>query len=84
MNTRARDRSSRLADDLPEVEIHAAERYLQYLTEYGDLVFRIATAASEEDEELSDSGHRLLDHGREDLAAGRAYTLAEVKRELDL
>ena len=41
-------------------------------------------AAPEEDEELSERGHRLLDEGREDLATGRTYNLDEVKRELDL
>ena len=41
-------------------------------------------AAPEEDEELSEKGHRLLAEGREDLAAGRTHTLDEVKRELGL
>lgn len=79
-----RGRLYRLVDRLPEAEIQAAERYLQYLAEYGDPLFRTAMAAPEEDEELSARGRRLLDEGREDLAAGRTYTLDEVKRELDL
>lgn len=41
-------------------------------------------AAPEENEESSEGGRRLLDAGREDLAAGRAHTLDEVKRELNL
>lgn len=83
MEANPRDRLHRLVDRLPEAEIHAAERYLAYLTEYGDPLFRIAMAAPEGDEELSERGRRLLDAGREDLAAGRTHTLDEVKRELD-
>ena len=45
---------------------------------------RAALAASEDEEELSENGRRLLNEGREDLAAGRTHTLDEVKRELDL
>ena len=84
MDVDPRERLHRLVDHLPEAEVHAAARYLEYLSECGDPLVRVATAAPEEDEELSERGHRLLDQGREDLAAGRTYTLDEVKRELDL
>ena len=84
MEANPRDRLYRLVNRLPDGESHAAERYLEYLTEYGDPLVRIAMAAPEEDEELSERGHRLLDEGREDLATGRTYNLDEVKRELDL
>lgn len=83
MEANPRDRLYRLVDRLPEAELHAAERYLAYLTAYGDPLFRIAMAAPDENEELSERGRRLLDAGREDLAAGRTHTLDEVKRELD-
>lgn len=79
-----RDRLHRLVDHLPDAEIHAAARYLEYLSECGDPLVRIAMTAPEEDEELSERGHRLLDEGRKDLAAGRTYTLDEVKQELNL
>ena len=66
------------------MEALAAERYLEYLTAHGDPLMRAALAASEDEEELSEDGRRLLNEGREDLAAGRTHTLDEVKRELDL
>lgn len=84
MDATFRDRLYRLVDRLPEAEVHAAERYLEYLAEYGDPLLRIAMAAPEENEDLSERGSRLLDAGREDLAAGRTHTLDEAKRELDL
>ena len=84
MEADSRDRLHRLVDHLPEAEVHAAARYLEYLSKCGDPLVRVAMTAPEEDEELSERGHRLLDDGREDLAAGRTYTLGEVKRELGL
>ncbi len=79
-----RDRLYRLVERLPEAEVPAAERYLEYLTAHGDPLIRVALAASEDEEELSETGRRLLGEGRGDLAAGRTHTLDEVKRELDL
>ncbi len=84
MEADLRTRLYRLVDRLPEAEIHAAERFLEYLAAHGDPLVRVAIAAQEEDEELSERGRRLLDEGREDFAAGRTHTLDEVKRELDL
>ena len=68
-------------DRLPDAEGLAAERYLQYLTAHGDPLLRAVLAAPEDQDELSESERRLLDEGREDLAAGRTHTLSEVERE---
>ena len=84
MNANLRDRLYRLVDRLPDAEGLAAERYLRYLAAYGDPLVRVALSAPEAEGELSDNGRRLLNEGRDDLAAGRTHTLAEVKRELDL
>ena len=84
MDANLRDRLYRLVDRLPDAEGLAAERYLQYLAAHGDPLVEAALAAPEDEEELSESGHRLLTEGLEDLAAGRTHTLDEVKRELDL
>lgn len=84
MDASLRERLYRLVDRLPDAEGLAAERYLQYLTAYGDPLVRAALSAPEDEDELSDGGRRLLNEGREDLAAGRTHTLDEVKRELDL
>ena len=84
MNASLRDRLYRLVDRLPDAEGLAAERYLRYLTACGDPLVRVALSAPEAEDELSDSGRRMLNEGRDDLAAGRTHTLDEVKRELDL
>lgn len=84
MEADPRDRLHRLVDHLPEAEVQAAARYLEYLSACGDPLVRVAMAAPEEDEELSERGRRLVAEGREDLAAGQTHTLDEVKRELGL
>jgi hypothetical protein len=67
---------------IPEREVHAAERYLEYLAEHGDPFIRKLMSLPEDNEELSEEGHRLLDEGYEDLRAGKTHTLEEVKQEL--
>ena len=46
MEATSRDRLCRLVDRLPEAETHAAERYLEHLTEYDDPLFQIAMGRS--------------------------------------
>lgn len=84
MDANLRDRLYNLVDCLPDAEVRAAERYLEYLTAHGDPLIRAALAAPEDEEELNANGLRLLNEGREDLAAGKTHTLDDVKRELDL
>lgn len=83
MEAKAKDRLHRLIELIPEREIHAAERYLEYLAEHGDPFLRKLIALPEEEEELSEEGHRLLDEGYEDLRAGQTHSLEDVKRELE-
>ena len=45
MDADPRDRLHRLVDHLPEAEVHAAARYLEYLSERGDPLVRIGMAA---------------------------------------
>ena len=74
----------RLVDRLPEEEIHAAARYLEFLSEQGDSFVRHLADAPEESTELGPEGQRLLEAGLADVVAGRVLGLDEVKRELDL
>lgn len=82
MEAKAKERLHQLVDQIPEREIHAAERYLEYLAEHGDPFIRKLMTLPEDDQELSEEGHRLLDEGHEDLRVGRTHTLEEVKQEL--
>ena len=79
-----RDGLMRLVDRLPEAEIYAAARYLEFLSEQGDSFARHLADAPEESNELGPEGQRLLEEGLGDIASGRVPGLDEVRRELDL
>ena len=79
-----RSRLLRLAERLPDDEIQAATRYLEFLTSRGDLYLRYLTSVPEEEAALSEEGRRLLDEGWEDIEAGRLVGSDEAKRELGL
>ncbi len=46
----AREQVHRLVDELPEDELDAAKRYLQYLRDQGDPFARVLAEAPEDDE----------------------------------
>ena len=79
-----RSRLLRLAERLPDDEIQAATRYLEFLTSRGDPCLRYLMSVPEEEEALSEEGRRLLDEGWEDIEAGRLVGSGEVRRELGL
>ena len=45
---------------------------------------RARPQASQTEEELSEEAIRALEEGRADHAAGRTFTMAEIKRELGI
>ena len=80
-----KDRLHRLVDDLPESEISAAERYLEYLRLAGhDPVLHAILTAPEDDEPETDEERIAVAEGLEDIRNGRVVSLDEVKRELGL
>ena len=68
MKIEAKTRLHRLVDSLPEEEIHAAERYLEYLAEQGDPLLGVLSSATEVDEPLTDDDRAALNEGRLALA----------------
>ncbi len=80
-----KDRLHRLIDELPESEVSAAERYLEYLPLAGhDPVVHAILTAPEDDEPETEEERIAVAEGREDIQAGRVVTLEEVKHELGL
>ena len=79
-----RNRLLQLAERLPDDEIQAVTRYLEFLTSRGDPYLRYLMSVPEEEEVLSEEGRRLLDEGWEDIEAGRLVGSDEAKRELGL
>ena len=80
-----KERLRRLVDELPESEVPAAERYLEYLRLVGrDPVLHAFLTAPEDDEPETDEERAAIDEAREDVKQGRLYSLEEVRRELGL
>jgi hypothetical protein len=84
MEAKAKDRLYRLVDALPEGEVHAAERYLEYLSEHGDPFIRRLMSAPYDDEPASEEEEAGVREAWADYKAGRVQTLDEVKEELGL
>lgn len=74
----------RLIDQLPESELVAAHRYLCYLRDAGDPFLQAFFNAPLDDEPLTEEDIKAIEEGKEDIKAGRVYTLEQVKTELRL
>ena len=84
MTTEAKTRLYWLVDKLPEEEVHAAERYLEYLAEQaGPLVTALSNAA-EVDEPLTDDDRAALEEGRLALDAGDTVSDDELRSQLGI
>ena len=84
MDAQDKNRLAELIEQLPEEEIHAAVRYLEYLKDRGDPYLKFLMSVSEEDEELTDRFERELDRAWEDIDGGRVISSNQLKQELGL
>ena len=81
MEAMPRERLHQLIDTLPAGELKAAERYIEYLCEYGDPFVRTLMNAPEVSEPLSDEGREALEEGRRALEAGDLVSDRELRAE---
>jgi hypothetical protein len=77
-----RDTLHRLIDELPESELAAAERFLNYLRATTDPLLRALLEPPLDDEPETDEERRAVQEAREELARGEVRTLEEVRRAL--
>ena len=84
METEARTRLHWLVDKLPEAEVHAAERYLEYLTEQAHPLVTALSNAVEVDEPLTDDDRAALEEGRLALDAGDTISDDELRTQLGI
>ncbi len=82
MEAKTRERLYRLVDQIPEKEVHAAERYLEYLAEHGDPFIRKLMNAPLDDEQVTEEEEAGVREAWEDYEGGRVQTLEEVEKEL--
>ena len=84
METATKTRLHWLVDKLPEAEIHAAERYLEYLTEQADPLVTALSNATEVDEPLTDDDRAALEEGRLALDGGDTISDDELRTQLGI
>lgn len=70
----------RLVDELPEPELPAARRYLEYLRQTADPLQRALEAAPVDDEPLTDDDLVAIRQGRRDHAEGETASHEEIQR----
>ena len=84
MDTQDKNRLAELIEQLPEEEIQAAVRYLEYLKDRGDPYLKFLMSVPEEDEELTDEFQRELDRAWKDMDNGQVISSNRPKQELGL
>lgn len=82
--TTSKEKLYRLIDRLPEGELHAACRYLEYLKEKGDPLMAALMNAPEEDEPISEEEEAAVQVARDELERGEYVTDEELRRELGI
>jgi hypothetical protein len=73
----------RMIDELPESELHAAARFLEFLREAGDPLLRALEAAPEDDEPLTPEDEAAIEEALEDVRAGRVVRHEDLWRRLE-
>lgn len=84
MEPQAKERLYSLIDRLPEQEIEAAQRYLEFLCQHEDPVIRAMRCAPIDDEPLTEEDHKAIQEARDDLQAGNRISNAQIRADLGL
>ena len=77
-------RLKELIDELPEGDLHAVKRYIQFLHYLDDPVAVSLAEAPLDDEPLTDEDIAALEEAEEDIKAGRLIPAEELYREIGL
>jgi hypothetical protein len=72
----------RLVDELPESELHAAKRYLEYLRNMGDPMLQALMEAPYDDEPTTPEEDAGAREAWQEYLRGEAISAEEAKREL--
>lgn len=73
-----------LIDCVPTDELLVVKRYVQYIVDMQDPVFRSLLDAPVDDEPVTESDKAALRESREDIAAGRLIPAKELYKELGI
>lgn len=72
----------RLVDELPENELHAAKRFLEYLRNMGDPMLQALMEAPYDDEPTTPEEDEGAREAWQEYLRGEAISAEEAKREL--
>ena len=73
----------RLIEELPDDELYGAKRYLEYLRNMSDPVFRAFLEAPLDDEPETAKERAAVAEAYQDLAEGKVVPFNEIKREFE-
>ena len=73
-----------LIDDLPDRDLYAVKRYIQFLNYVDDPVAMSMAEVPPDDEALTDEEIAAIAEGKADIKAGRLISHEEVVREFGL
>lgn len=82
MSMTTKEEIHRLVDDLPAGELSAARRYLEYLRDLGDPVFRALVQSPYDDEPETDEERSAVEEGKQAMERGDTITSEELQRRL--
>ncbi len=77
-----REHLHQLVEQVPEGEVHAAERFLEYLC--AEPVLRALANAPLDDEPETEEERQAVEEARESLRRGEGISHEELRRELGL
>ena len=77
-----RDTLHNLVDRIPEEELPAAQRFLEYLAV--SPAYRAALSAAPDDEPVTEGDATAIARAREEVRAGKVVSHAEILREFGL
>ena len=84
MQPQPKQRLQRLIDELPEDQIRAAERYLEFLSASRDPLIQALQSAPEEDEPITDEEREAIKEAERAIADGDVVSDAYVRSKLGL
>jgi hypothetical protein len=78
----SRDTLHQLVDRIPEGEVSAAQRFLEYLA--SSPAYRVALSAPPDDEPVTEGDVAAINRARNDIQAGRVVSHEDILREFGL
>ena len=78
-----KDELYRLVDELPEQELHAAKRFLEYLHNQGDPLLQALMAAPYDDEPTTPEEDKGAEEAWQEYLRGEARPWQDVRNELE-